>query len=261
MRERSRLRDVVVPTEHGGWGFTLEPVLLGLLVARGWASPALGLSALAVFVARRPLRLWVIDTRRGQSLKRTGVARRSVVALGTVALGGLTAATLLGAARLWWPLLAAAPLAAFQLRYDLRNRQRELAPELVGPLVLAAFAPAMLLAEGSEAGLAAGAWLTLAARIVPSVLVVRVQVRRAKGLPFHVDPVHAAGAAAVTWTVAATAVGWSPWTAIAAAGAVAGWNTFMLARPPLKARTLGWTQMVVGLAVVGLFALGYHLLP
>ncbi|MCZ7661545.1 MAG: YwiC-like family protein [Thermoleophilia bacterium] len=41
MRERSRLRDVVVPTEHGGWGFTLEPMLLGLLVAPGWASSAL----------------------------------------------------------------------------------------------------------------------------------------------------------------------------------------------------------------------------
>lgn len=25
------LKSVAIPTEHGGWGFTLEPILLGLL--------------------------------------------------------------------------------------------------------------------------------------------------------------------------------------------------------------------------------------
>ncbi|HDL49896.1 MAG TPA: prenyltransferase, partial [Actinobacteria bacterium] len=42
-----RLRSVAMPTEHGGWGFTLEPIILGLLVApspAGWeiAAAALG---------------------------------------------------------------------------------------------------------------------------------------------------------------------------------------------------------------------------
>ena len=31
--ERSMLRSVAVPTEHGGWGLTAEPVVLGLAVA------------------------------------------------------------------------------------------------------------------------------------------------------------------------------------------------------------------------------------
>ncbi|MDX2007394.1 MAG: hypothetical protein SFU83_19325 [Meiothermus sp.] len=31
------LRSVALPNEHGGWGFTLEPILLGLLVAPGEA--------------------------------------------------------------------------------------------------------------------------------------------------------------------------------------------------------------------------------
>jgi hypothetical protein len=31
--ERSRLRSVALPSEHGGWGLTLEPAVLGLLVA------------------------------------------------------------------------------------------------------------------------------------------------------------------------------------------------------------------------------------
>ena len=35
--QRVRLRSIALPTEHGGWGFTLEPILLGLLVAPTWA--------------------------------------------------------------------------------------------------------------------------------------------------------------------------------------------------------------------------------
>ena len=36
------LKSVALPTEHGGWGFTLEPLLLGLLLSPGL--PTLGLS-------------------------------------------------------------------------------------------------------------------------------------------------------------------------------------------------------------------------
>ncbi|MBZ0296495.1 MAG: YwiC-like family protein [Anaerolineae bacterium] len=30
---RPNLRSVALPAEHGGWGFLIEPILLGLLVA------------------------------------------------------------------------------------------------------------------------------------------------------------------------------------------------------------------------------------
>lgn len=48
--ERSTLRAVAIPTEHGGWSLTLEPVLLGLLVA--WLGPA------CRSVSRRCWRSW-----------------------------------------------------------------------------------------------------------------------------------------------------------------------------------------------------------
>ena len=35
-------RTVVTPTEHGGWGLTLEPALLGLLIAPSAAGAAIG---------------------------------------------------------------------------------------------------------------------------------------------------------------------------------------------------------------------------
>ena len=48
---RPMLRSVALPTEHGGWGLTLEPVLLGLLVAPSVAGLAIGGAAFLVFVA------------------------------------------------------------------------------------------------------------------------------------------------------------------------------------------------------------------
>ncbi len=46
------LRPVALPTEHGGWSLTLEPVVLGLMVEPGWAGLALGTVAILGFVAR-----------------------------------------------------------------------------------------------------------------------------------------------------------------------------------------------------------------
>jgi hypothetical protein len=50
--ERSTLRAVAVPTEHGGWSLTLEPVLLGLMVAWSWPGLSLGVAAMLAFLAR-----------------------------------------------------------------------------------------------------------------------------------------------------------------------------------------------------------------
>ena len=84
---RSQLRAVALPSEHGGWGLTLEPVLLGLIVAHSVAALALGLATVLAFLARTPLKLAAVDARRGRTLERTRLARR-VAALELAALHG-----------------------------------------------------------------------------------------------------------------------------------------------------------------------------
>ncbi len=69
--ERSTLRSVAVPSEHGGWGLTLEPGLLGLLVAPGAAGVCLAVAAFVAFLARTPLKVVLVDRRRGRWLGRT----------------------------------------------------------------------------------------------------------------------------------------------------------------------------------------------
>ena len=74
--ERSPLRSVAVPTEHGGWGLTAEPVVLGLAVAPSIAGACLGAAAILAFLARTPLRIVLVDRHRNRDLGRTALARR-----------------------------------------------------------------------------------------------------------------------------------------------------------------------------------------
>ena len=55
-RPRAAWRSVAIPDEHGGWGLTAEPVLLGLLVAPSWPGALLGVAAFVAFLVRSPSR-------------------------------------------------------------------------------------------------------------------------------------------------------------------------------------------------------------
>jgi hypothetical protein len=252
------VREVVVPTEHGGWGFTTEPLVLGLLVAPGLTAVALVIVGMAVFLARRPLRLLTADRRAGRRTLRTNVAVGVLAALAVIVAAGLAVAALTADGPFWLPLVIALPFAAIQQSYDLRNRQRELLPELLGPMALAAFAPAMLLGGGVAVGIAFGAWLTLVARVITSILLVRVQIRRTRGRPYSTPSLHAAGLAGLVVLAAAAVVGWVPWLVPAVMVAVVLWNWLQVSRPPTTPKFLGWSQMAFGLVMVVAFALGYH---
>ena len=69
-------RQVAIPTEHGGWSLTAEPVVLGLLVAWSWPGAALGVAAMLAFVARTPLKLGLVDRWRHRWLDRSRLALR-----------------------------------------------------------------------------------------------------------------------------------------------------------------------------------------
>lgn len=107
-RQRSTVKAVALPAEHGGWGLTAEPVLLGLLVAPSWAGLALGAAAMTAFVARTPIKVGLGDLRRGRRLDRTGVALIIGVAELVLLAALATTAVLLSDQPFWTPLLVAA---------------------------------------------------------------------------------------------------------------------------------------------------------
>jgi hypothetical protein len=255
-QERAVWRAVAVPAEHGGWGLTLEPVLLGLLVARSWAGLSLGLAAFLAFLVRTPLKLVLVDRFRERWLPRTAVAAR-IAACELMVLAALVAVAAWRAGWAWGtPLLAAAPLVAVELWFGMRSRGRRLLPELCGAAGAASVAAAIVWAGGSRPALAIACWLILAARSVGAIPFVRVQIvrmRRGSATLWHGD---AAQLAAVGIGGVAIAVSHRVLVGAVAVLVVGVLHSIWLRRPLVPVKVLGLRQMALGLVVVGATALG-----
>ncbi|HVN50551.1 MAG TPA: YwiC-like family protein [Acidimicrobiales bacterium] len=256
---RAQWRKVAIPSEHGGWGLTLEPVLLGLLLAWSWAGLLLGVAAFLAFLARTPLKVVAVDRRRGRWLPRSRLAARIAAA----EIAGVCAVVVVAGLRAgWWWLVPAAlavPFVAVELWFDVRSHSRRLVPEVCGAAGIAAAAPAIVVAGGGGARLAAGAWLVLAARAIGSVPHVRVQIER-----LH----HRSGSTATSDLGQVVAVAFGTGAAVADPALVAGAvgvlmlgaaHAVWIRRPAVAAKILGIREMVLGLALVLVTALGVHL--
>lgn len=249
VRPRGPWRTVAIPSEHGGWGLTGEPILLGLLVAPSLAGALIGVAGVLAFLARTPLKVCLVDRARHRVLPRT--RRAGVVA----SLEGAVIALLVVAAAsvsphgFLWPAVVAAPLVGLELWFDMRSRSRRLAPELSGAAGIAALAPMVALAGGANPSLAVAMWLVLAARAVTSIPWVRRQVLALHGRADAEPPQMLWDVAAVA--LAASAVAVSP---SAVGGTLAVFGVIVLQRAMAgstqRAVVLGIRQTVLGLAVV-----------
>ncbi len=249
-----------MPTEHGGWGLTSEPGILGLLVAPSLAGLCIALAAMVAFVARTPVRVVLVDGRRHRLLGRTRLAARVALIELAVLAGLVVGAVALTDHRFWVPAVIAAPLLAVELWYDTRSRSRRLIPELSGAVAVASVAAMVALAGGASGALAAGLWLVLAARAVSSIPAVRSQIQRARG---HVPRVGVLALAdGVALAAAAGAVVLDGTLVIGALGMLAVVVVQrMFARGDVPApKAIGIRQMVLGFGLVGLTALGAGIL-
>jgi hypothetical protein len=254
-RARAPWRQLAIPSEHGGWSLTAEPVVLGLLVAWSWPGLALGVGAMLAFVARTPLKVVLVDRWRHRWLDRTRLA--AVIAAVELALVALLAAgAAIGAAdqRFWLPLAAAAPLVGLELWFDMRSRGRRLVPELAGTVGIGSVVAAIALAGGESAALAVGLWVVVSARAAAAIPYARTQVFRVHGrlvTRWHSDLAQllAVAAVAVVW-----ALGALPAAPLVVVALIAAFNIGAIRRPVQRAVVVGVQQMMFGLTVVAVTA-------
>jgi hypothetical protein len=256
-------RNIALPVEHGGWSFLMEPLILGLVVAPSAAGAWLALSAGATFLARHPLKLVVLDRRRGARYPRTGLAERFFAAYTAVAALSFVTALSQSSISILAPLALAAPLAFFALWRDLQGRGREALPEIAGALGLGSSATAIILAASGASATAWIAWALIALRIVATILYVRARVRidrseRPAVRSTLARPVLTVHVTTLLMGLAATASGlvspiassaFALLLARAAHGLAAG-------RAPVRPQILGIQEVFVGIACLGLFAAG-----
>jgi len=243
-------RTVALPSEHGGWSLTAEPVLLGLIVAWSWPGFALGVAAMVAFMARTPLKVVLVDRWRDRRLDRTRLAAR-IATMEILVFALLVAyAVVEGESGFWVPLAFAAPLVALELWYDMRSRGRRLVPELAGAIGIGSIATAIALADGASTRLAWGLWVVVAARSLAAIPYVRFQIQRTKsqtGQRWHSDlsQVIAVAGAAIAWLVDLV-----PLAAAIAIAIVAAINVAAVRLAPRRAVIIGIQQTIVGVVII-----------
>ena len=250
-RSRSLWRQVAVPSVHGGWSLTAEPVVLGLVVAWSWPGLALGVAAMLAFVARTPVKVVLVDRWRHRWLDRSRLAAR-IAAAELAAIGVLAALAAAGAVdrRFWVPLAVVAPFIGVELWFDMRSRSRRLIPELAGTFGIGSVVAAIVLTDGGSALLAIGLWVVVSARAAAAIPYARTQVFRAHGRPvtrWHSDAAQAAAVAAVSLAWGLDAIPLAPVIAVAA---IAAFNVVAVRGSVKPAMVIGLQQMTFGIGVV-----------
>jgi hypothetical protein len=257
---RPAWRAVAIPSEHGGWGLTLEPALLGLLLVWSGAGLAIGLAAMLAFLARTPLKLALVDRRRGRWLPRSRLAGQ-VAAIEIASIVVLAGVAIMAAGWAWLvPVALAVPLFAVELWYDVRSRGRRLVPELCGAAGVTTVAAAVVVAGGGTGSLGLAASMLLAGRAIASVPFARAQIARLRNRP---APLRATDTFQIAGAVVAASAALVDTAVLAGAGAVVAVATTQLVwlrRPVPPARVLGAWQMAFGLLVVAVCAAGARVL-
>jgi hypothetical protein len=252
-------RPVLLPPEHGSWSLVLEPLVLALAVAPSWAGLLLALAAFTAFLAYRPLKLAVGDHRRGKRYPRTLVAQRFALIFGAAALAAVSALLLLTGPRPLMPLLAAAPLAALFVLYDLRPG-RALEAEITAPAAFGAVAAAIPLAAGWGTAESFALWAVAVGRAIPSVLYVRERLALGRGESIQPGAVLAIHLLALASVLLLAGVELLPLLSPLAFFLLAlrSWWGLSRFRRPAPAKRIGILEIVWGAVTVLMVALAYR---
>lgn len=254
------VKAIALPVQHGGWGFWFEPTLAGLLLAFSFPGLGLGIAGLMVLLLHQPLRVYLKDIRKGKRYERTKVAERFVgLYAGIWLLASLLSLVNAPDMRFLLPLIAALPLAGIQLWYELKNKGRDLLPEISGAVMFGAIAPCIVLLADWDLSAALALWVALAVRAVPSIFYVRARLRLEHGKPVSVFPALLAHILGFIFLLVMVAVNLLPVITLAAgiilaARAMVGLSRYRRSRP---AKVIGFQEIGVGILVVCLIVVGY----
>ncbi|HSP17342.1 MAG TPA: YwiC-like family protein [Thermoanaerobaculia bacterium] len=250
-RTRPSLRPLALPNEHGGWGFLLEPLVLGLLVKPSIAGALVALAAVLGFLTRHPLKCALQDLQRGRSYPRTRYCWMLAGTYATGAAAALAAAIAAGRLILVIPFGLVAPLAMTIVLYDAYNRSRAMFPEMAGAAAMSSTAAAIVIAGGGRMLPALALSGIIIARSLPSILYVRTLLKRARKMTASSWP------ALIAHVVAAFAVAtFAPLLAVVAMVVLLVRAAWGLAHDPPRAQTIGWIEITIGALFVLCVAAG-----
>jgi hypothetical protein len=176
-----RIRQIALPTEHGGWGFLLEPLVAGLAIAFSAAAPLIALMTIGAFLTRQPLRILIADRLGMHSRERALAALWFCLLYSTVFAAGLGGTLLTAGPRVLLPFVFVLPFILLQVYSDVRRQSRQLIPEVTGAVSISASVAVIGLAGGLSWAASLALWAIFISRLVPSILYIRQRLLLEKG--------------------------------------------------------------------------------
>ena len=179
-----RLRQIALPTEHGGWGFLLEPLVAGLAIAFSSAAPWIAVMTIGAFLTRQPLKVMIADRFGMRNRERAAAALAFVLLYSVIFAAGLLGTLATAGPRPLLPFVFVLPFAVLQIYSDVFGRRRQLIPELTGAVSISASVAAIALAAGLPWINAVALWMIFVSRLIPSIFYVRNRLLLEKGKEF-----------------------------------------------------------------------------
>lgn len=253
-----KLSQIALPTEHGSWGFLLEPLVAALALAFSSGGFWISIMVIGAFLARRPLQVFIAQ-RKAPGDEMRMAALKFVVLFSFVAAIGLVLVLLTSSLAVLIPLATALPVAVFQLYIESTTRGRQLVAELAGALVMPASAASIILADGGGWPFAAAVWFFFAARFVPSILYIRNRLNLEKGKASSMILPAAMHAGAFISVALVAFAGHLPMLVIPAFAVLLARSIYGLSRyrRRVKAMKIGVSEVVYGLVVVAALVAGH----
>lgn len=170
------IKSIAFPREHGAYGFTIEPLMLALLVAFSWPGFYLALGTLLAFFAHQPIKVLFGQQKslRGKALIFLAIYLFPAVALFALFLFQVATHTAL-------PFFSAIILMAMYLVLDLLKYSRRLFVEIMAPTAIGLIAVSIVLAHGWSEVRALAMGLLLSARFIPTPFYIRARLQLEKG--------------------------------------------------------------------------------
>jgi len=172
------LKSIAFPREHGAYGFTIEPLMLALLVAFSWPGFYLALGTLLSFFAHQPIKV-IFGQQKSLRLK----ALLFLIAYISPALVMFVLFLNQVSANSALPFYTAIVMMATYLVLDLLKYSRQLFVEIMAPSAIGLIAVSIVLASGGSETKAFGLGLLLSARFIPTPFYIRARLQLEKGQP------------------------------------------------------------------------------
>ena len=244
------LRPLALPSEHGGWGFLFEPLVLAMLAAPSWCGALICAAAIAGFLTRQPLKLAMQDALRRRAYPRTRWCALFAASYASAAAVAIGVAIAFGGWRIAIPFAVVAPLAIVNIVYDARNKSRALLPEITGPIAMASSAAAIAIAGGKSLEVAFALMAIVVLRAIPAVMYVRALIASRDGRPVRSAVPIALHVAAIAAAFALWRMQLAPVIAVAMLAALLMRAVYAMAHPGVPAKTIGWREIAWGAAYV-----------